>query len=75
MGMPFLKLDVLGLMQVDVPDQHTDAIAAHLVELDLAYRSRVSDVDYDYLYFHKFTGGGLKFRKWLAEQYQHPLAP
>lgn len=70
MSLPFLRLDVLGLMHFNVPSQDKNQIIAHLVALQLAYESRVSDVDYDYLYFHKFTLGGIKFRRWLLERYQ-----
>lgn len=70
MGLPFLKLDILGLMRIEVSTKIKDDIAAHLVALGLAYRSRISDVDYDYVYFHKFTLAGIKFRQWLLEQHE-----
>lgn len=68
-GLPFIRIAVLGRVSLPISDETSAEVLEHFTHLGIAWESSISDVDYDYIYFHKFTASGKAFQSWLEDYY------
>ena len=69
MGLPYVRISILGQINLDPIKIDEELSIKYLEQFGLAYETQISDVEYDYRYYYKFTHAGLSFQKWLLSEY------